>query len=126
MAYIEVTEPAMLDSTGQDIKDSIDALATALTTDKANRDASNVTNASAWRSAIGVHYVKTTATSNANGYIDLGIPSATTMLLSVIANGVGAIPMQSGNNWWCILVNPSTMQPYPSLSRTIWYEYIDI
>ena len=121
-----VTSPIITDDTGQEIKTSINALAGALTTDKANRDASNVTDASAWRSAIGVHYVKTTATSNANGYIDLGIPSASTMLLSVIANGVGAIPMQSGSNWWCILVNSSTMQPYPSLSLTIWYEYIDI
>ena len=39
----EVTTPIITDDTGQDIKDSIDALATALTTDKANRDASNVT-----------------------------------------------------------------------------------
>ena len=33
MAFIEVDEPAMLDSTGQAIKNSIDALTTALTTE---------------------------------------------------------------------------------------------
>lgn len=61
MAFIEVDEPAMLDSTGQDIVDKLDAVKTAVTglgttlaTDKANRDASNITDGSAWRSAIGL------------------------------------------------------------------------
>ena len=51
--YEYVTSPIITDDTGQAIKNSMDALTTALTTEKANRDASNVTNASAWRSAIG-------------------------------------------------------------------------
>ena len=70
MAFIEVDEPAMLDSTGQEIVDKLDAVKTAVTglgttlaTDKANRDASNITDASAWRSAIGLNESTTTLTS---------------------------------------------------------------
>ena len=79
-----------------------------------------------FREAIGVHYVKSSGTSNASGFIILPISSTNTMLLSVIANGVGAIPFQSGSDWAVCLVNLSTMQPYPSLARTIWYSYIDL
>ena len=61
MAYVEVDEPIVLDSTGQDIKDELTAiksavqgLGTALGSDKANIDGSNIVDASAFRSAIGV------------------------------------------------------------------------
>ena len=125
------------DTSLQDIKTAINNLGSAISPSANNvtfdntgtgLTASNVQSAIAEVAEVttAIHYVKTTLTSNVNGYIDLGISSNSTMLLSVIANGVGAIPMQSGSNWWCILVNPSTMQPYPNLSRTIWYEYIDI
>ena len=90
MAFIEVDEPAMLDSTGQEIVDKLDAVKTAVTglgttlaTDKANRDASNITDASAWRSAIGVPYINnikfdaipSAITLNTTNYTDINTQS---------------------------------------------------
>ena len=57
-AVTGISTSGMSDSTGQAIKNSIDALTTALTTEKANRDASNVTDASAWMNAIGLNKIK--------------------------------------------------------------------
>ena len=62
LAAIETALASLMsNTTGGDIKDAIDdnttaitSLAASLGTDKANRDASNITDASAWRSAIGV------------------------------------------------------------------------
>ncbi len=61
MAYVEVDEPIVLDSTGQDIKDELTAiknavqgLGTALGSDKANIDGSNIVDTSAFRQAIHV------------------------------------------------------------------------
>lgn len=62
MAYVEVDEPIVLDSTGQDIKDSLDdiksavqGLGTALGSDRALIDGSNIVNPSAFRSNIGIY-----------------------------------------------------------------------
>lgn len=78
-AVTGISTSGMSDSTGQAIKNSIDALTTALTTEKANRDASNVTDASAWRSAIGVPYINnikfdafsSAVTLNTTNYTDI-------------------------------------------------------
>lgn len=60
MAYVEVDEPIVLDSTGQDIKDSLDdiksavqGLGTALGSDRALIDGSNIANPSTFRQNIG-------------------------------------------------------------------------
>lgn len=62
MAYVEVDEPIVLDSTGQDIKDELTAiksavqgLGTALGSDKANINGSNIANPSTFRRNIEVN-----------------------------------------------------------------------
>ena len=64
MAYVEVDEPIVLDSTGQDIKDSLDdiksavqGLGTALGADKANISGDNIASPATFRQNIGVDYV---------------------------------------------------------------------
>lgn len=61
MAYVEVDEPIVLDSTGQDIKDELTAiksavqgLGTALGSDKANISGDNIASPSTFRQAIGL------------------------------------------------------------------------
>ena len=61
MAYVEVDEPIVLDSTGQDIKDELTAiksavqgLGTALGSDRALIDGSNIGNKGVFRDAIGI------------------------------------------------------------------------
>ena len=64
MAYVEVDEPIVLDSTGQDIKDELTAiksavqgLGTALGSDKANIDGSNIGDKATFRANIGASKV---------------------------------------------------------------------
>lgn len=78
MAYVEVDEPIVLDSTGQDIKDSLDdiksavqGLGTALGSDRALIDGSNIANPSAFRSNIGCEWTSfTNAISDPNSNIE--------------------------------------------------------
>lgn len=62
----EVTSPIITDDTGQDIKIAINGLATALGTNKADIDGSNIANPSAFRQAIGLTTSTTTLTSPAS------------------------------------------------------------
>ena len=64
MAVMQVTEPAMLDSTGQDIKDSLDdiksavqGLGTTLGSDRALIDGSNIGDKATFRSNIGLDVI---------------------------------------------------------------------
>lgn len=62
MAYVEVDEPIVLDSTGQDIKDELTAiksavqgLGTALGSDKANISGDNIASPATFRQNIGIY-----------------------------------------------------------------------
>jgi hypothetical protein len=95
MAYVEVDEPIVLDSTGQDIKDSLDdiksavqGLGTALGSDKANISGDNIANPATFRSNIGLKivqkYIQATATignTPINDILDLPTPSTARVFL---------------------------------------------
>lgn len=70
MAYVEVDEPIVLDSTGQDIKDSLDdiksavqGLGTALGSDKANISGDNIASPATFKQNIGLTTSTATLTS---------------------------------------------------------------
>lgn len=81
MAYVEVDEPIVLDSTGQDIKDELTAiksavqgLGTALGSDKANISGDNIASPATFRQNIGANglsiiEVDVSGTTNNVGYI---------------------------------------------------------
>ena len=71
MAYVEVDEPIVLDSTGQDIKDELTAiksavqgLGTALGSDKANISGDNIASPATFRQNIGLSVSTTTTGTN--------------------------------------------------------------
>ena len=84
MAYVEVDEPIVLDSTGQDIKDELTAiksavqgLGTALGSDRALIDGSNIGNKATFRanieaSKVSINEYSVTDTTNAQGFIVTG------------------------------------------------------
>ena len=136
--YEYVTDPMMLDSTGQDIVDKLDAIAGAISPAASNVTFNNTgTGMTASNVQAGIeevasvttklHYASRSITSDANGYATLPIAVSNTFLLSGIANGILTIPMDGGEGYWVLkYINPSNMQPYPNLSRTIKYYYIDL
>lgn len=76
MAFIEVDEPAMLDSTGQGIKDELTAiksavqgLGTALGSDKANISGDNIADKATFRSNIGLQRNTPTITASGSNVI---------------------------------------------------------
>ena len=85
MAYVEVDEPIVLDSTGQDIKDELTAiksavqgLGTALGSDRALINGSNIADKGTFREAIGMQFTPTTAVTSTSlsgysSYADLVI-----------------------------------------------------
>lgn len=95
MAYVEVDEPIVLDSTGQDIKDSLNdiksavqGLGTALGADKANISGDNIANPSAFRTNLGFKSTilsGTTGNSLYNGfyYGDINVSFSTTKIQSL-------------------------------------------
>ena len=84
MAYVEVDEPIVLDSTGQDIKNELTAiksavqgLGTALGADKANISGDNIADKATFRQNIGANGLSITevdisGTTNNVGYIATG------------------------------------------------------
>lgn len=134
MAYVEVDEPIVLDSTGQDIKDSLDdiksavqGLGTALGSDKANIDGSNIANPSAFRNAINVKEIKSinfTGTTDAAG--NLLIPTITvsnaTPLVAITSNGYAAGFIFSGSNYYIKLIkNGMTELTNTTVSAYVFY-----
>ena len=93
MAYVEVDEPIVLDSTGQDIKDELTAiksavqgLGTALGSDKANIDGSNIANPSTFRENIGAN--ASIFGSNFTATVATGINLNTTVYTKALTAGI--------------------------------------
>lgn len=78
-AVTNISATGMSDTTGQAIVTAINGLGTTLGSDKANIDASNIVDASAWRNAIGVPYINnikfdafsSAVTLNTTNYTDI-------------------------------------------------------
>lgn len=123
----EVTSPIITDDTGQDIKIAINGLATALGTNKADIDGSNIANPSAFRSNIGLHIdVDVSCTSNASAYAPTGLSTQLYTLVQSYANGILTIPFDGGDGYWYMLfLKPSDMSRYANLNRSCTLIYID-
>ena len=94
MAYVEVDEPIILNETGQDIKNSLDdiksavqGLGTALGSDKANIDGSNIANPSAFRQAIGVDAIFIEGVTKISGLPTFAANSANAVTIDVTKSG---------------------------------------
>ena len=141
MAFIEVDEPAMLDSTGQDIKDELTAiksavqgLGTALGSDRALIDGSNIANPSTFRSNIGAvgqsSFKKTTVygTTNSYGAINLNIPFGANgyEVLSIRSNdNIYVIPFVYGTNWYAMFYAVGNHAPITNTSVNAVVCYAD-
>lgn len=138
MAYVEVDEPIVLDSTGQDIKDELTAiksavqgLGTALGSDRALIDGSNIGSPSTFRSAINAqekissNTATVTLSTSKYGtfyYADTTPTVATSRIISIVITSSG------GNNFaQCIMTASGVIRvfgDYSGGSVTIKYFYV--
>lgn len=117
----------MADTTGQSIASAISGLGTALGSDKANIDGSNIADKAAFRNAINVKEIKSInfrGTTDAAG--NLLIPTITvsnaTPLVVITSNGYAAGFIFSGNNYYIKLIkNGMTELTNTTVSAYVFY-----
>lgn len=138
MAYVEVDSPIILDETGQDIKDSLDdiksavqGLGTALGSDKANISGDNIADKAAFRRNINAQetILSNTATVTLSTskygtfyYADTTPTVSTSRIISIVITSSG------GNNFaQCIMTASGVIRvfgDYSGGSVTIKYFYV--
>ena len=142
MAFIEVDEPAMLDSTGQDIKDELTAiksavqgLGTALGSDRALIDGSNIADKATFRQNIGAQaelIVDTlTGTTGSTGNLSLGVNVNNNMVLSAVCTSSNDVYLRTwrasqSNLWFITAINPNTGATVNNTQLSIKFIYAKI
>ena len=142
MAYVEVDEPIVLDSTGQDIKDELTAiksavqgLGTALGADRALIDGSNIGNKATFRNNVElcpkIKVKEITGTTDHQGrLLSTGWMIANLCIVGILSGGHGQIALQlrmSNNNFAVKFVDSSGMSVIANkvVSCIVYYIELD-